>query len=133
MILPSPFINIALQNRLGQLVHLAVHHTQAFGREYLFVGALTQQASSLVAKNAEHFVFQLRELFQLDTRRLEMIELRGDINAPNLWRWRFEWVGASPLSPNCEVIISPVQQNQLLSLLNIAGESKLALTLSAAR
>lgn len=126
MTLPSSFIKYPLANRLGQALELAVSHTQAFGREYVFVAALAQQASSLVAKNAEHFAFQLRELFKLDARRFEMVELRGDPASPELWRWRFEWVGNSPLSARCEAISSHSQQNQLLSLLNIKGGLQVA-------
>jgi hypothetical protein len=127
MILPDSFMSIELLNRLGQSIELAVQHMQVFGREYVFVAALTQQASSLVAKNAEHFAFQLRELFQLDARRFEMIELRGDLAVIAFWRWRFEWVGVSPLSPRSEVISSPVLHHQLLNLLNISGASQSAL------
>ncbi len=127
MTLPSSFVSIELLNRLGQSIELAVQHMQAFGREYVFVAALTQQASSVVAKNAEHFAFQLRELFQLDARRFEMIELRGDLAALALWRWRFEWVGGSPLSPRSEIISSLHQHHQLLHLLNIPDVSQSAL------
>lgn len=126
MTLPSSFINYSLANRLGQMLELAVSHTQAFGREYVFVAALAQQASSLVAKNAEHFAFQLRELFTLDARRFEMVELRGDPANPELWRWRFEWAGNSPLAPRCELISSHSQHNQLLTLLNIQGGLQVA-------
>jgi hypothetical protein len=118
---PSLFTNRSLVNRLGQALELAVAHTQAFGREYVFVAALAQQASSLVAKNAEQFAFQLRELFKLDARRFEMVELRGDPMNPQLWRWRFEWVGNSPLSSRCEVISSDSQRDQILTLLHLQG------------
>jgi hypothetical protein len=121
MTLPNSFNNYSLANRLGQALELAVSHSQAFGREYIFVTALAQQASSLVAKNAEHFAFQLRELFKLDARRFEMVELRGDHTNPEFWRWRFEWVGNSPLSPRCEIVNSQSQHNQFLTLLNIQG------------
>jgi hypothetical protein len=124
--LPGSFTNCSLANRLGQALELAVSHTQAFGREYVFVAALAQQASSLVAKNAEHFAFQLRELFKLDARRFEMVELRGDVTNPQFWRWRFEWVGNSPLSARCEVINSSSQHNQFLTLLNIQGGLQVA-------
>lgn len=124
--LPSSFIKYPLANRLGQALELAVFHAQAFGREYVFVAALAQQASSLVAKNAEHFAFQLRELFKLDARRFEMVELRGDPASPELWRWRFEWVGNSPLSARCEVISSHSQRSQFLTLLNIQGGLQVA-------
>lgn len=118
MKLPGSFINIALENRLGQQIQLAVQHIHSGGREYVFVKSLSQQVSSLVAKNAEHFAYQLRDIFQLDARRFEMIEVRGFIDAPHLWRWRFEWVGASPISPRCEAISSAHHQAQMLNLLH---------------
>lgn len=124
--LPDSFAHYFLANRLGQTLELAVSHSQAFGREYVFVAALAQQASSLVAKNAEHFAFQLRELFKLDSRRFEMVELRGELDNPQFWRWRFEWVGNSPLSARCEMINSTSQRNQFLTLLNIQGGLQVA-------
>ena len=125
MQIPDQFTNLSLQNRLGQDVQLAVRHVQGFGREYVFVVAPTQQASSLVAKNAEHFAFQLREIFNLDARRMELVEMRGEINCLQLWRWRFEWVGHSPLSPRCEAV-SATHQQGLLALLQITQQSKAA-------
>jgi len=124
--LPSSFINHLLRNRLGQAVELAVYHTFGFGREYVFVAALTQQLSSVVAKNAEHFAFQLREFFKLDARRFELIEMRGDSGNPEFWRWRFEWVGNSPLSPKCERVSSSNQLTQLLSLLQATPRAAIA-------
>lgn len=131
MTLPGSFTNLAVKNRLGQTIQLAVHHIKAFGREYIFVASADHHSSSIVAKNvvaknAEHFAFQLRERFRLDARRFEMIEVRGDVVMPNLWRWRFEWVGASPLSPRCEAISSPGQYLQLLSLLTLSDQSEMA-------
>src|SRR4051812_28571386 len=125
MTLPGSFANLSVKNRLGQSIQLAVHHIKAFGREYIFVASHDQHSSSIVAtnvvaKNAEHFAFQLRERFRLDARRFEMIEVRGNMPVPGLWRWRFEWVGASPLSPRCEEIASPGQYLQLLGLLNVS-------------
>ncbi len=121
MTLPESFNNYSLANRLGQVLELSAYHTQVYGREYVFVAALEQHASSVVAKNAEHFAFQLRNLFNIDARRFEMVELRGDFTNPELWRWRFEWVGNSPLSARCEAISSHNQHKQFLELLNIEG------------
>ncbi|MET0355651.1 MAG: hypothetical protein ABW044_02680 [Cellvibrio sp.] len=126
MTLPELFNNYSLANRLGQVLELSAYHTQAYGREYVFVAPLAQHASSLVAKNAEHFAFQLRDLFNIDARRFEMVELRGDLSNPELWRWRFEWVGNSPLSPRYELISSQSQRKQFLALLNIQGELQVA-------
>lgn len=111
------FTDTALYNRLGQGVHLGVHHAHHQGRDYLFVLAPMQQASSFVGKNAEPFAFQLREQYQLDARRMELIEVRQHEDNIQLYRWRFEWVGASPLSARSEEITSPVLRASLLGLL----------------
>lgn len=118
VIVPRSFVTVDLENRLGQTVSLAVRHVQAFGKHILFVSALTQQASSVVAKNAQHFALQLREKLAIDPRRFDMIELRGDHAVPSLWRWRFEWVGSSPFSGRCEAIQSEHHHSQLLNLLH---------------
>jgi hypothetical protein len=131
MTLPGSFNNLAVKNRLGQTIQLPVYHIKALGREYVFVTSPVQNSSSVVAKsiiakNAEHFAFQLRERFHLDARRFEMIEVQGNMPVPVLWRWRFEWVGASPISPRCEAVTSPGQYLQLLSLLNVSDQSEMA-------
>lgn len=111
------FTNISLENRLGQIIGLGVTYVHAEARDYVFVTAPAQQASSLVGKSAEHFAFQLLRRFELTTKRFVMIELRGSGDSESLWRWRFEWVGESPLSARCEEVSSPAQRQQLLNLL----------------
>lgn len=118
MLQASEFTTILLDNRLGQAVELGVTYVPTAVRDYVFITALNQQASSFVGKNAEPFAFQLCDRFQLDPRRFELIELRSaNIEYP-LWRWRFEWVGHSPLAGRSEAIISKSQQNMLFDLLN---------------
>jgi hypothetical protein len=126
MTLPESFNNYSLVNRLGQNLQLYAYHTQAYGREYVFVAALAQHASSLVAKNAEHFALQLRNLFNVDARRFELIELRGDMANPELFRWKFEWVGNTPLSARSEAICSHNQRVHCLAMLNIQSELQAA-------
>lgn len=123
MLIPDSFSKVVLQNRLGQQVELAVYHTQASGREYVFVAVASQQASSLVAKNAEHFAFQLRDFFSIDARRMELIEMRGEHSNYQFVRWRFEWVGNSPLSPRSEVV-SPSHELILRGILHLTDEPR---------
>lgn len=118
MLMNPLFVDMSLNNRLGQEVRLAVCHAQHQGRDYVFVAAPTQQASSFVGKNAEPFAFQLREKFLLDARRFELIEVRDAGDATHLYRWRFEWVGSSPLSARSEEINSPSLRATLLQLLD---------------
>lgn len=120
MLMNPLFVDTSLTNRLGQLVNLGVCHLQYQGRDYVFVAAPTQQASSFVGKNAEPFAFQLREMFALDARRFELIEVRDMENAAHLFRWRFEWVGNSPLSARSEEINSPGLRAILLNMIDPA-------------
>lgn len=112
------FTTLELKNRLGQPVELGVTHIITSARDYIFVTAPSQQASSLIRKNAEHFAFQLCERFKLEPRRFEMVEFRQQESQSPLWRWRFEWVGHSPLSGRCDAISSSSQEAMLLGLLN---------------
>lgn len=121
MLMNSVFVDTPLNNRLGQSVHLGVCHFHYQGRDYVFVVAPTQQASSFVGKNAEPFAFQLREKFGLDARRFELIEVRESADATHLYRWRFEWVGNSPLSARSEEINSPGLRAALFELLEPAA------------
>lgn len=120
MLMNPLFVDTSLHNRLGQEVSLGVCHQQYQGRDYVFVIAPTQQASSFVGKNAEPFAFQLREKFALDARRFELIEVRDTGDITHLMRWRFEWVGNSPLSARSEEINSPGLRATMLELLDPA-------------
>jgi hypothetical protein len=126
MLMNSVFVDTPMTNRLGQSVHLGVCHFPYQGRDHVFVIAPTQQASSVVGKNAEPFAFQLREKFALDARRFEMIEVRKTAGATHLYRWRFEWVGNSPLSARSEEITSPGLRAGLLELLEPVAVAAMA-------
>lgn len=120
MVMNSFFVDTVLNNRLGQPVSLSVCHLQFQGRDYVMVAAPTQHASSFVGKNAEPFAFQLRERFKLDARRFELVEVRETADGLHLYRWRFEWVGNSPLSARSEEIVSPVLRAALLDIIEPA-------------
>jgi hypothetical protein len=126
MLLTPFFIDTPLNNRLGQAVQLGVYHLKHQGRDYVFVAAPTQQASSFVGKNAEPFAFQLREKLALDARRMELIEVRDTSEGVRLFRWRFEWVGNSPLSARSEEITAPGLRATLLTLINPEQEAAVA-------
>jgi hypothetical protein len=126
MLMTPLFVDVSLNNRLGQQVQLGVYHIQHQGRDYVFVAAPRQSASSFVGKNAEPFAFQLRETLSLDARRMELIEVREAAEGARLFRWRFEWVGNSPLSARSEEITSPGLRATLLALINVEQEPAVA-------
>lgn len=112
-LLSSRFSPVVLLNRLGQEVELHLCHQPFQGRDLLFVLA-PKQASSFVGKNAEPFAFQLRESLALDPRQMDLIEVRETAGQIHLFRWRFEWVGNSPVTSRAEEVTSPSQRNHLL-------------------
>lgn len=121
----SRFAVNTLQNRLGQDVELHLCHQPLQGRDLIFILA-PRQASSFVGKNAEPFAFQLREKFQLDPHQMDLIEVRETYGAIQLFRWRFEWVGQSPVTSRSEEVTSPSQRKHLLQWI-AANESAVGL------
>lgn len=118
----SYFDPLELDNRLGQKVLLGVTHIHTKSRDYVFVTALNQQLPNFVGKNVDHFAFQLIHHFQLDPNRLELVETRDMDHQQCFWRWRFDWVGRTPLSARSELVKSPGQRQVLLSLLSSSGD-----------
>ena len=103
--MPHPAVDpLSLTNRLGQPVVLGVKFLPGEHRDTLFVSAPRQQASSFFGKNAEPFLMQLMEQLPLVPDRLSIIELRGDPEHPEFWRWRAEWVGRSPMALRAEPV-----------------------------
>lgn len=117
----NTFEQIDLTNRLGQPVILGVKFRPGARRDTLFVRAPQQQASSFFGKNAEQFMFQLLATMDLVPERLDLFEVRGPAEAPEFWRWRFNWVGRSPLAPRSERVVAPGTHIALQAL--VAGES----------
>ncbi|QEI11638.1 hypothetical protein [Cellvibrio japonicus] len=108
------FVKHNLSNRLGQPVQLQVLSLHHQGRDYVFITAPLQNPN-FIGKNAETFAFQLRDYFSLDARRFELIEVR-EADEPEFIRWRFEWVGHSPLSARAEPVVSNSQRQLLQGL-----------------
>lgn len=116
--MPHPAVEpLNLTNRLGQPVVLGVRFLPGEHRDTLFVCAPHHQASSFFGKNVEPFMNQLLDKLPIEPERLSVIELRGSETEPEFWRWRFEWVGRSPMAPRCEPVASTGSRRALSSLL----------------
>lgn len=116
--MPHPAVEpLSLTNRLGQPVVLGVKFSPGEHRDTLFVSAPRQQASSFFGKNAEPFLMQLMQQLPMVPERLNIIELRGDPDNPEFWRWRAEWVGRSPMALRSEPVDGRGSRSTLQSLL----------------
>ncbi len=122
--LKHPFQRLALHNRLGQVVSIQACHLHHQGRDLVFLQA-PEQNFHFIGKNAETLAFQLREHYALDARRFDMIELRPAESDLEVYRWRFEWVGHSPLSARAE-LLGDGQARFMLSLLDPAQVAAIA-------
>jgi len=117
----QPFNRLRLHNRLGQPIDLNVCYVPYQGRDLIFVQS-PEQNLHLIGKNAEPLAFQLRNYFGLETRRFEMIEIRPQALDEQLVRWRFGWIGHSPLAARREL----VAEGQMRLLLNLVETADLA-------
>lgn len=110
------FAELSLSNRLGQQVSVHACRLTHQGRDFIILAA-PGQAPTFIGKNAETFAFQLREYWNLDARRFDLVEWRISATEDQWLRWRFEWVGHSPLVIGAESL-SPAQRSLLVNLLN---------------
>lgn len=110
------FTELNLSNRLGQQVRVQACRLSHQGRDLVVLSA-PGYAPTFIGKNAETFAFQLREHWNLDVRRFDLLEWRISASEDQWLRWRFEWVGHSPLVIGAEPL-SQVQRTLLVNLLN---------------
>lgn len=110
-VIPPGFMPYKLFNRLGQTLELYVYRLSSQGRDGLFMLAPGRQASSVIGKNAEHFAFQLREMFGLDPKLVDFIEVRESLGEPQFFRWRFDWAGHSPVASHVQNLGASSQQH----------------------
>jgi hypothetical protein len=109
------FTPTQLTNRLGQTINLPVYWVNHMGRDMVFV-VTPSNALNFLTKNAETLAFQLREMFSLDAKYFDFIEIKDQAGECVFVRWRFDWVGASPRLCASEPLQSASQRNTMLSL-----------------
>lgn len=98
MSLPCCFELLELHNRLGQTIALRACPFHFSEDEVCVLVAVPEgmhQAS--FSKSAEHIAFQLYERFNEAACGFSLVELR-DVAGKQCWyRWRFTWVGSTPI------------------------------------
>ncbi len=129
------FESITLENRMGRPIVLNLKCLVMAGRHYVFIKLPQSTPSNMMSKNAEHIAFQLVSRFGLLSDTLDVIEMREqsggydlshrDLSHWDLLRWRFEWVGTSPLAGYSQLVGTGSQQEFLSSVLTLGEETSL--------
>lgn len=107
-----PFESILIRNRLGQGMKLFVYSFSITPDHVCVLVALPDDMhESLLAKNAEYIILQLRERFSRTVKTFSMIELCLDDAGREQWYgWQFNWVGNTPMEPQRYLLSQQKQQ-----------------------
>jgi hypothetical protein len=110
-----PFESLLVRNRLGQGMKLLVCPF-SLAKEHVCVLVAVDEGAhwSLLSKNAEYIILQLRERFSRKVKNFSMIEIRMNSNEEqseeNWYDWKFNWAGSTPLDAKCH-LLSPQKQD----------------------
>ena len=100
-----PFEAVLVRNRLGQGMKLMVCPFSLSKEHVCVLVALPKNLHPrLLAKNAEHIVFQLRERFNRAVKKFSMLEQRVTEEMDQWYAWDFNWVGNTPLEPKSRLL-----------------------------
>ncbi len=124
-----PFEPVLVRNRLGQGMTLQVYPFSLSPDHVCVLVKLSGGAHhSVLAKNAENIVFQLRERFSRAVKSFSMIELRksGENEIDSWYNWQFNWVGNMPMEPKSQALSMQqvhYYQNKISGFEKVAGEN----------
>ena len=89
---------VFVRNRLGQGMSLqALPFSLSNDHVCVLVQVPDGTHHSILAKNAENIVFQLRERFSRTVKKFSMVEIRKDGDSESWYSWQFNWLGNTPL------------------------------------
>lgn len=103
------FEPVLVRNRLGQGMTLQVYaFTLSTEHLCLLVKVSEGAHHSVLAKNIENIVFQLRERFGRGYNNFSMIELRqeNDNQTESWYSWRFDWLANMPIDTTSQLLTS---------------------------
>ena len=109
---PYPFESILIRNRLGQGMKLFVcPFSFSVDHVCVLVALPEDMHPSILSKNAEYIVLQLRERFSRKVKKFSMLELCTEEDGVENWYgWQFNWVGNTPLEPQRYALSKQKQQ-----------------------
>lgn len=100
-----------LENRSGRMVPVSLNVFLHGQRCYVVLRASEGLPTRQLSKSAEHLAYQLVARFQLEPECVEFYQYHSGASAGNAaensaeWlRWRFHWVGGTPIQGRCEPV-----------------------------
>jgi len=116
---------VQLCNRVGRPLSVDVQCLSYRNRYYVVLMARQDLPGNQLLKNAEHLARQLIECMGVAPSDVDFIQYQPR-EEPEWLRWRFQWVGNSPLKAVSFPINASSQQSFLLPLLNHGVKKSLA-------
>lgn len=94
--LPLKTESVQLQNRLSRLVNVKLRCFTHNGRYCVFLVASQEFPARQLNNSAEHLAYQLIQRLNAAPEDVDFIQFQPG-EEPEWLRWRFHWVGTSPL------------------------------------
>lgn len=94
--LPLKTESVQLQNRLSRLVNVNLRCFTYKGRYSVFLVASQEFPARQLNNSAEHLAYQLIQRLDAAPEDVDFIQFQPG-EEPEWLRWRFQWVGTSPL------------------------------------
>lgn len=88
--------SVQLQNRIGRLILVNIQCITHAGRYCVIVQSTADIASRQLTKSAEQLAHQIVKRLSLEPELVDFIQCQPGED-PEWLRWRFQWVGQSPL------------------------------------
>jgi len=124
-LLPLAPETVQLCNRVGRPLSVDVQCLSYRNRYYVVLMARQDLPGNQLLKNAEHLARQLIECMGVAPSDVDFIQYQPR-EEPEWLRWRFQWVGNSPLNAVSYPINVSSQQSFLLPLLSEGVTKSLA-------
>lgn len=128
--LPFETETLQLHNRLSRLVKVTLCCFARDGRYTIILVATPEFPARQLNNSAEHLAYQLVQRLNVAPQEVEFIQYQPG-EEPEWLRWRFHWVGSSPLQGKSVSLNQSSYEGFVLPLL-VEGEMVALRTLSAA-
>lgn len=105
------FESILVRNRMGQgMTVLACPFPLSQDHICVLIRLPDDTHWSVLSKNADYIVLQLRERFSRTVKNFSMVELRAEDEREAWYGWQFNWVGNMPIEPKCQPLSNQQQR-----------------------
>jgi hypothetical protein len=109
--------SVQLQNRIGRLISVNLQCIVHDGRYCVVIQSTPELPSRQMSKSAEQLAHQIIQRLDVDPESVDFLQCQPG-EEPEWLRWRFQWVGQSPLQGKSHPVNSTFEARVLKPMLD---------------